>query len=46
MVDKNNKANLNYYASNKSRKAGRSFLGAETLGLADAYDSVIVLSMT
>lgn len=45
MVDKYNKANLIdfYYASNKSRRVVRSVLGVETFGLADAFDSAIVL---
>lgn len=43
MADKDNKANLIDYVSNKSRRVVRSVLGAETFGLANACDSAIVI---
>lgn len=43
MADKDNKANLVDYASNKSRRVVRSVIGAETFGLVDACDSAIVI---
>lgn len=43
MADKNKKANLINYASNKPRRVFRSVLGAEIFGLGDECDAAIVL---
>lgn len=43
LTDKYNNANLEDYASMKSRRVVRSVIGAETFALADSCDAAILL---